>query len=252
LDTSLGVSAEGLILMDLDFKKLARKTKVHYIIVVGDVNEPSILYDKNGKKLAEGEHFEYLKFIENIKKERKRCLIYYKYKNTVSIHNKYGDLIWEGKLEELPTLQNRAFYEKLPKLPEEIKKCKTVLDAIKTMFKDKIVEPTSIIDTDEDVWKTKVTINDNVVMFPEKNAWVACIKLGVPDRTGEEVIALISENFVYLLKTTTEECFKQAQPKTIYICFDGIPPANPKDRCKVINQFRAIAKQYKYQTIDTD
>lgn len=238
--------------MGLDIKELARKTKVHYIIVIGDVNELSILYDKNGVKIAEGEHYEYLKFIENMKKKRKRYLICYKYKNTLTIHNKHGDVIWEGKLEELPTLQNKIFYEKLPKLAEKIKKCKTVLDAIKTIFKDKIVEPTSIIDTDEEVWKTKVIVKDNIVMFPEKNAWVACIKLGVPDRTGEEVTALISENFVYLLKTTTEECFKQAQPETIYICFDGIPPANPKDRCKVINQFRAIAKHYKYQTIDTD
>ena len=241
----------GENLISLNVKELARKAKVHYIIVVSEKEKLSILYNRRGEKTAEGKFFEYLKFAEKIREERKRYLIYFKHKNTVAVYNKFGDIIWEGKLEDLPKLYDKKFYETLPKLPKKIKECKTVLEAIKTLYKDKMVDPTSVIDTSEDVWNTKVVVENNVVMFPEKHAWVVCINFGVPDIFGDEAIGLISENFVYLLKTDIKECFNQAQPKTIYICFDNIPPAEIKDRCKILNMFRIIAKKYGYQTVYT-
>jgi len=238
--------------MSLDVKELAEKAKVHYIIVVNGEEEPAILYNRRGEKVAEGKFFEYVKFVEKVREEKKRCLVYFKHKNTLTVHNKYGDVIWEGKLEELPRLHSRKFYETLPRLPKKIKKCKTVLDAIITLFKDKMVNPASTIDVSEEVWNTKVIVENNVIKFPEKKAWVVCINFGVPDIFGDETTALVSENFVYLLRTAIEECFNQAQPKTIYICFDNIPPAEIKDKCKILNIFRAIAKKYKYRTVHTD
>ncbi len=237
--------------MSLDVKNLAERAKVRYVIVVNGEEGPSILYDRKGEKIAEGESFEYLKFVEKIREERKRCLVYFKHKNTLTVYNKYGDIVWEGKLEELPKLYDKKFYETLPKLPKKIKECKTVLEAIKTLYKDKIVDPTSVIDISEDVWNTKVVVENNIVTFPEKHAWVVCINFGVPDIFGDETTGLVSENFVYLLKTAIEECFNQAQPKTLYVCFDNIPPAEIKDRCKILNTLRAIAKKYKYKVVHT-
>jgi len=237
--------------MSLDVKELAEKAKVHYVIIVGEENGPAMLYNRRGEKVAEGKFFEYIKFVEKIREERKRYLIYFEHKNTLTVHNRYGDVVWEGELKELPKLHDRRFYETLPKLPKKIKECKTVLEAVKTLFKDKIVDPTSIIDVSEEVWKTKVTVENNIVRFSEKNAWVVCINFGVPDIFGDEATGLVSENFVYLLKSDIEDCFNQAQPRTIYICFDNIPPAEVKDRCRIINTFRAIAKKYGYQTVYT-
>ncbi|MCD6163871.1 MAG: hypothetical protein J7J30_00290, partial [Candidatus Odinarchaeota archaeon] len=152
---------------------------------------------------------------------------------------------------ELPKLYDKKFYETLPKLPKKIKECKTVLEAIKTLYKDKMVDPTSVIDISEDVWNTKVVVENNIVTFPEKHAWVVCINFGVPDIFGDETTGLVSESFVYLLKTAIEECFNQAQPKTLYVCFDNIPPAEIKDRCKILNTLRAIAKKYRYKVVHT-
>ncbi|MHA1721592.1 MAG: hypothetical protein ACTSXW_00780 [Candidatus Baldrarchaeia archaeon] len=238
-------------MISLDVKELARKAKVHYVIIASEEEKLSMLYNRRGEKTAKGKFYDYLKFAEKIREERKRYLIYFKYKNTVSVYNKFGDIIWEGKLEDLPKLQDRKFYEKLPKLPEKVKKCKTVLEAVITLFKDKIVDPTSVIDTSEEVWSTRVIVENNIISFPEKNAWVVCINFGVPDIFGDEATGLISENFVYLLKTDIKECFNQARPKTIYLCFDNIPPAEVRDRCRILNTFRAIAKKYGYQTVYT-
>lgn len=63
--------------MNLDIRKLIEKIKTDYIIFVGDLNEPTLLYDKDGNEIAEGKHFEYIRYLEKAEKENKRCAIYF-------------------------------------------------------------------------------------------------------------------------------------------------------------------------------
>lgn len=233
--------------MNLDIKNLVEKIKIDYIIAVGDLSQPTILYDKDGNKIAEGKHSEYIRYLEKAEKENKRCAIYFKKENTITIYNKYGIPIYKGKIEELPKLRDMDFSEKLPKVPEKIKGCETILEAIKTKFKNKIVDPKSITYIDPDVWETKVIVNDDVVIFPEKNAWLAYINLGTSKTSGGETVAMVSENFVYLFRHSVEKCFKEAKPKTIYISCEYYPLENVKKQCKTINDLIAIAKAYGYR-----
>jgi len=59
--------------MDLNIKKLAEKTKVEYIILIGNINKPVELYDKNGNKIAACKHIptEYIKFLKKQSRNEK-------------------------------------------------------------------------------------------------------------------------------------------------------------------------------------
>jgi len=232
--------------MSFDIRKLAEKAKVDYVIVAvfGEL-EPAMLYDKKGVKIAEGKHFEYLKFMRKAEEEEKRYALYFRKREEVIIHNRFGDEIWEGKINDLPQLNDKDFYEELPDVTEKVKNCKNILEAIKIRFKNNIIRPE--IDVNEEFWKTKIIVKDNIVFFPEKNAWILDLRFEVPDQFGEEVTARLSENVFLSQAESGEYLFEEAEPKTLYIDFYYNPPANIRDRCKILNEFRAIAKYYRYR-----
>ena len=161
------------------------------------------------------------------------------------IHNRFGDEIWERKIDDLSKFSDKDFYEELPDVTEKVKNCKNVLEAIKIRFKNNIIG--SEIDVDEEFWRTKIIVKDNIVFFPEKNAWMLDLRFEVPDQFGGKVTARFSENVFLSQAESGKELFDEAKPNTIYIDFYYNPPANIKDRCKILNELRVIAKYYGYK-----